>query len=1045
METLFRFNLVREANRSRDEIDPIDLATNSQFQRDAAAIPNGANRRDALKSLARSYISSNRFIDNISASQPLRALEDAAAAIDTLLENGTTGRSDVGTALSTAFGGDPGDFIATPAVRGRMNALRDSILAIKLSPADHHRPIRRLVAILRAYHLAERYAQDTTFPADAATLAANQARSLRLPGAVLPTRPPQPPRPQPGSINDRLKELAERHDRLNSAIDEIKRLRPGDYALTPQQPSPELLPPEQLRPTTIFTQELAIRQASLRTLLQSAGGDITRPPTSGNQQTVNLGRLGDVSQALPLFRSENLGAETPGFTLGRGARIAMLGRADFQPVLPGLVGLRLSRQSQQALSRNVQSVFKEVGLKPDEPIARSLQQLQTERRRIYEQAQSLMQPFAQKTFKKIGKTSVAITANPMPLIFAMSPNAILGYLPGLLFDPAAGVPTTHADILPAGVMLLLLVKQQLKGYEGAEVSHIANMLRGEKKDRIHRTRLETETITFTETETTSATEQVLETTDRFEMRRESETALQEETAVKGSLMVKGKYGPTVEFKAEAEASWQRKSQESEKAANEVAREVTQKASEKITERVLRRESLRINRQVEETNQHSFDNSAGTEHISGVYQWVTKVYEAQMFSYGPRTVYDIMIPEPGAFLLEAFRRRRTAAVELDKPPAFEITPDQLNEDNYQTYITLYGATDVKPPPEPFITESYDFNTGGEDKDQEFTNSTRIKIPDGYQAVRGTVGAVVAVWDNWSVDVILGQRSHRFQSGSGWVWSTALDEETGAVPMAMVTDRVGDVAIAIEVICESTERALDLWRADTHAKLINAFRARQADYEAKLAELEAEAPDVIESGPSARNRALMTDEIKRACISVLTEQHFEMFDAIDKDSAGLPQINFTETGSEGPYVRFFEQAFEWENLSWVPYSYFWGRKSTWLDKIVIEDDDAEYEAFLKAGYVRVQIPVRPGFVDAVDHFRVFGDPWFGGSLPSISDETYLPIAEEIAERLGRPGNEVPVGEAWEVRVPTTLVHLRPDDTLPVWEKQPDGSWVEATATP
>ncbi len=75
-------------------------------------------------------------------------------------------------------------------------------------------------------------------------------------------------------------------------------------------------------------------------------------------------------------------------------------------------------------------------------------------------------------------------------------------------------------------------------------------------------------------------------------------------------MVKGKYGPTVEFKAEGEASWQRKSKEAESTANEVAREVTQKASEKITERVLKRETLRVNRQVEETNQHTFDNALG---------------------------------------------------------------------------------------------------------------------------------------------------------------------------------------------------------------------------------------------------------------------------------------------------------------------------------------------------------------------------------------------------------------------------------------------------
>ncbi len=122
--------------------------------------------------------------------------------------------------------------------------------------------------------------------------------------------------------------------------------------------------------------------------------------------------------------------------------------------------------------------------------------------------------------------------------------------------------------------------------------------------------------------------------------------LQEETAAKGSLTIKGKYGPTVEFQASGEASWGRKSQETERAASEFSREVTQKASEKVTERVLRRETLRINRQVEETNLHTFDNSVTpTGHISGVYQFVSKVYEAQVFNYGPRTSTTSCCPSP----------------------------------------------------------------------------------------------------------------------------------------------------------------------------------------------------------------------------------------------------------------------------------------------------------------------------------------------------------------------------------------------------------------
>ena len=106
-------------------------------------------------------------------------------------------------------------------------------------------------------------------------------------------------------------------------------------------------------------------------------------------------------------------------------------------------------------------------------------------------------------------------------------------------------------------------------------------------------------------------------------------------------------------------------------------------------------------------------------MTGMYQWLTKIYEAQVFNYGFRTIYDLMIPEHAALLLDSFQKRRSQALELVQPPAFEIKPIDLNEFNYQRFITLYGATDIIPPPQPYRTESYNFNTGGAEKDQKFT--------------------------------------------------------------------------------------------------------------------------------------------------------------------------------------------------------------------------------------------------------------------------------------------------------------------------------------
>lgn len=65
--------------------------------------------------------------------------------------------------------------------------------------------------------------------------------------------------------------------------------------------------------------------------------------------------------------------------------------------------------------------------------------------------------------------------------------------------------------------------------------------------------------------------------------------------------------------------------------------------------------------------------------------------------------------------------------------------------------------------------------------------------------------------------------------------------------------------------------------------------------------------------------------------------------------------------------------------------------------------------------------------------------GGPLPAISSPLYLQIADEIAEREGKPQGELPQGDPWTVRVPTKLVKLRQDDKLPTWTKNADGEWV------
>src|SRR5262249_35758985 len=111
-----------------------------------------------------------------------------------------------------------------------------------------------------------------------------------------------------------------------------------------------------------------------------------------------------------------------------------------------------------------------------------------------------------------------------------------------------------------------------------------------------------------------------------------------------------------------------------------------------------------------------------------------------------------------------------------------------------------------------------------------------------------------------------------------------------------------------------------------------------------------------------------------------------------------------------------------------------------RVLLDDVDDVFALFLRAGAVRVAFPVRPNFEAAVLHYLDTGELWTQGDPPPIVSERYLPMLEELRNAAAFPADGIPVGKPFEIRVPTTLVKLRPDDKLPHWVKK-DGRWIEA----
>jgi hypothetical protein len=636
--------------------------------------------------------------------------------------------------------------------------------------------------------------------------------------------------------------------------------------------------------------------------------------------------------------------------------------------------------------------------------------------------------------------------------------------------------TTHGAIEKLAIADLMIVHQVLARYEMGEIAHIENVLAGEEREyRTVRTSTVEQSL-LTEREKTTEEERDQQTTDRFELKRESEKTIEEDSSLKAGLALSARYGTMLEVNTNVSGSLDEHKQESVKQAATFSKDVTSRGTSKVTERIRTLQSQRTVEKFVDANRHKFAADKSKD-IIGIYQWVDKVYHAQVLNYGQRAMYNIVVPEPAAFWLDAFKGR-DAAIAI-KPEPFELLPELISSrpgdflvdssgvpidlqgnalpagvtpipSDYMFYAARYQATGVKPAPalQCIVSKTASSkvqDAGTDSKGSSDTKEFAIPIPAGYEAISVFVtGSWKATtkenWDNGQhmlVVLVGGTAIGMKNPDNGWVQpeATLLLQPTNAAALGTTTElgvaintwNIADYALTINVVCKATQEAIYQWQLDTHGAIMQGYLKQQADYDQKRTEAAQEALSsrAFGTNPSV-NRKIINDEIKKSVISIISQQTFGWIGAIKSGvpevSHLYPQPDFDKIDKRASYIQFMEQAFEWEHVTYFFYPYFWGRKSGWYDKANLDDGDEQFLDFLRAGAARVVLPVRPGFEEAIAHFIDTKYLWNENNNNAMSPDL-MAIVDEIrasSDALGKPPTAV--GTPWEVRVPTTLIKLR-----------------------
>jgi len=613
---------------------------------------------------------------------------------------------------------------------------------------------------------------------------------------------------------------------------------------------------------------------------------------------------------------------------------------------------------------------------------------------------------------------------------------------GFYKDGAAG------RIRPIGIGDLNRVEQTLCCYAAGEVAHIENIMQGEYKERSTRHLLRTEDTLDVTTDSETTTERDTTSTDRFELAQEATKVLEQDSSLTLGASASGSFGP-VSVQASSNFAMSSSSSQTDHQTATYAKSVTDRSLQRIVEKVRTQRTRKRTEEFEENNKHGLDNRGGAKHVVGLYRWVDKIYKAQVVNYGKRLMFEFMVPEPGNFHLWALSRAATqgsASLNLPVDPRLKGIPGQdalssaqaLTATNYQAWAAAYNAS-VTPPPAETVLVSLALDGSKNPIARTSTTimsgkSDGLVVPDGYEGTKVKMiadfqdssgggalpGAAINVGD---IGVWWVQGGNGGLQRSSWTDWLGVSPVTGKVAVSYGVVYSERFTANIVLRCTRTAAAFDAWRLKAFQAIIDAYQTQKDAYDQAVAATLAAGGDTTIRGTNPEiNQQLITNELKKGCLNWLFQgQQFGTY-AVWRygDNVNPPHYGTdAQAAADGERVKFMEQCFEWELMSYTLYPYYWANQGRWRPLYQLNDPDPLLLGFLQSGMARVLVSVRPGYERAAMYFLSTGRIYNGGELAALPSPIYRSVVEEMQQPVG-----VRVGQPWEIRVPTTMTVLQAD---------------------
>lgn len=444
----------------------------------------------------------------------------------------------------------------------------------------------------------------------------------------------------------------------------------------------------------------------------------------------------------------------------------------------------------------------------------------------------------------------------------------------------------------------------------------------------------------------------------------------------------------------------------------------------------------------ETTTRTLQNPSNTNPMRIDYYSLMRKWHVGLYQYGLRFTYDIVIPEPGGSLREAYRELASLQAQAARIFTSPVQYSQIEPNNIAALQKLgdaYGAAIPTPPsPKTQYPPSQTASTSGDPSHNTdvVSLSVNFEVTDGQQV--DLIELNYNIGENhgkWTID-ILGYPTQITDPGATYQyeeWNVSnvpltgfMQGATGQVTITCVFQYANPAIVSFNVHTSPTADAIEAWRASVYSNLYNAaqtaFYTQQQALQNQIQALQ----DRINNVDTLTLRREEHDEIMKGVLQWLLGPGFDfMPDSVAKLFHGKPsppvvpgqppQIPDIDWGIAFPSnklglsnaqwmlvsnyeqaVRFINDAIDWDNIIYFLYSYFWDVPVAWENIRDIKHPDSTRQAFLRAGAARVVLTVRKGWEYDWVNFVEFGVGSTGLQLQGPPPQhPYLTIAQEIRD--------------------------------------------------